>query len=228
MNMGTKINTIQAELQPRERFFHCGVKGLSDQELMMVILESGTKAVNVAEVAQAVLQTSEHLGSMQKLQFPELMQITGIGKAKAIKILAAIELGKRIHTYEYVRTKRIRSPKDCAHLFLADLRFEQQEQFICLYLNTKNEIIHQKKIYVGGLNSIVIHPREVFQQAIRVAAASVICLHNHPSGDPTPSQDDIKTTKRLIEVGELVGIEVLDHLVLGDNTYVSLKEKGYF
>ncbi len=226
--MVTKNKGLHHEIQPRERFFHCGVDGLSNQELMMVILETGTKAVNVSEVAQAVLETSLNLGSMQKLQFPELMQIPGIGKAKAIKLLAAIELGKRIHTYEHVRTKRIRSPKDCAQMFLADLRFEQQEQFICLYLNTKNEIIHQKKIYIGGLNSIVIHPREVFQQAIRVAAASVICLHNHPSGDATPSQDDIKTTKRLIEVGELVGIEVLDHLVLGDNTFTSLKEKGYF
>ncbi|MGL4623914.1 MAG: RadC family protein [Culicoidibacterales bacterium] len=226
--MVTKNKGLHHEIQPRERFFHCGVDGLSNQELMMVILETGTKAVNVSEVAQAVLETSLNLGSMQKLQFPELMQIPGIGKAKAIKLLAAIELGKRIHTYELVRTKRIRSPKDCAQMFLADLRFEQQEQFICLYLNTKNEIIHQKKIYIGGLNSIVIHPREVFQQAIRVAAASVICLHNHPSGDATPSQDDIKTTKRLIEVGELVGIEVLDHLVLGDNTFTSLKEKGYF
>ncbi|MGL5915753.1 MAG: RadC family protein, partial [Culicoidibacterales bacterium] len=122
----------------------------------------------------------------------------------------------------------IRSPKDCAQLFMEVLRFEQQEQFICLYLNTKIEIVYQKTIYIGGLNSIVIHPREVFQVAIRMAAASIICVHNHPSGDPTPSSDDIKTTKRLIEVGELVGIEVIDHVVIGDQNYISLKEKGYF
>ncbi|MGL5531778.1 MAG: RadC family protein [Culicoidibacterales bacterium] len=216
------------EEQPRERFFTCGMQGLSNQELVMLILESGSKQASVSEVARAVLETSPNLGSMRQLQLPELLQITGIGRAKAIKLLASIELGKRIHTYEITRTQRIRSPKDCAQLFMESLRFEQQEQFICLYLNTKNEIIYQKTIYIGGLNSIVIHPREVFQVAIRMAAASIICVHNHPSGDPTPSSDDVKTTKRLIEVGELVGIEVIDHVVIGDQSYISLKEKGYF
>ncbi|MGL6248342.1 MAG: RadC family protein, partial [Culicoidibacterales bacterium] len=205
-----------------------GIHGLSNQELVMLILESGSKQASVTEVAQAVLAISPNLGSMRQLQLPELLQITGIGQAKAIKLLASIELGKRIHTYEVTRTQRIRSPKDCAQLFMEVLRFEQQEQFICLYLNTKNEIVYQKTIYIGGLNSIVIHPREVFQVAIRMAAASIICVHNHPSGDPTPSSDDIKTTKRLIEVGELVGIEVIDHVVIGDQNYISLKEKGYF
>ncbi|MGL5295873.1 MAG: RadC family protein [Culicoidibacterales bacterium] len=219
---------IQVSEQPRERFAIYGAKSLATHELLALILESGTKGQPVLELAQAVLQTSYDLAGLRSLQLPELLAVPGIGRAKAMKILAAIELGRRIQCFETVKTKRIRSPRDCAQMYMDDLRFEQQEQFICVYLNTKNEIIFQKTIYIGGLNSITIHPREVFQQAIRVSAASLICVHNHPSGDPTPSQDDIQTTKRLIEVGELVGIEVLDHIIVGNQEFVSLKEKGYF
>lgn len=219
--------TLPTTEQPRERFLAHGAQALATNELLAIILETGTKISSVSEVAQAIMTESQDLAGLRQMNYPQLVQIPGIGRAKALKILASIELARRMQTFEVKRTQRIRSPKDCALMFLDDLRFEQQEQFICLYLNTKNEILYQKTIYIGGLNSIVIHPREVFQQAIRVAAASIICVHNHPSGDPTPSQDDIKTTKRLVDVGAIVGIDVIDHIIIGDNTFVSLKEKGY-
>ena len=147
--------------------------------------------------------------------------------AKAIHVLAAVEVGRRIASHTLEERYVIRSPEDGAKYLMNEMRFLTQEHFVCLYLNTKNQVIHKQTIFIGSLNASIVHPREVFKEAVRRSAASVICLHNHPSGDPTPSREDIEVTKRLAESGKIVGIELLDHLIIGENKYVSLKEKGY-
>jgi DNA repair protein RadC len=157
----------------------------------------------------------------------EMMSIKGIGSAKAVQIMAAVELGRRIHRLQYEDRYVIRSPEDAANYVMEDMRFLTQEHFVCLYLNTKNQVLHQQTIFIGSLNASIVHPREVFKEAFRRSAASFICLHNHPSGDPSPSREDIDVTKRLNECGKLIGIELLDHLIIGDQKFISLKEKGY-
>ncbi len=121
----------------------------------------------------------------------------------------------------------IRSPEDGANYVMNDMRFLSQEHFVCLYLNTKNQVLHKQTIFIGSLNASIVHPREVFKEAFRRSAASIICVHNHPSGDPTPSREDIEVTKRLVECGRIIGIDVLDHLIIGEKKFISLKEKGY-
>src|SRR5699024_7470545 len=129
----------------------------------------------------------------------ELTDIKGIGKVKGVHLLAAFELGKRVHRLKFEERFVIKSPKDCAMYMMEEMRFLTQEHFICLFLSTKNQVIHQKTIFIGGLNSSLVHPREIFKEAIRRSAASIICLHNHPTGDPNPSKEDIEVTKRLVQ-----------------------------
>jgi len=157
----------------------------------------------------------------------ELMKIKGVGEAKAIQLLAAIELGKRIANMKNEERYVIRSPEDGANYVMEELRFLTQEHFVCLFLNTKNEVIHKQTIFIGSLNASIVHPRELFKEAFRRSAASMICLHNHPSGNPEPSREDIEVTRRLVECGRILGVDVLDHIIIGDKRYVSLKEKGY-
>lgn len=157
----------------------------------------------------------------------ELTKIKGVGEAKAIQLLAAIELGKRIANMKNEERYVIRSPEDGANYVMEEMRFLTQEHFVCLFLNTKNEVIHKQTIFIGSLNASIVHPRELFKEAFRRSAASMICLHNHPSGNPEPSREDIEVTKRLVECGRILGVDVLDHIIIGDKRYVSLKEKGY-
>jgi DNA repair protein RadC len=157
----------------------------------------------------------------------ELMEIPGIGKAKALELQAALELGKRVFRYSYPDRYVVRSPEDAAEYMMEDLRFLQQEHFVVLCLNTKNQIIHKQTLFIGSLNSSIVHPRELFKEALRRSAASIICLHNHPSGDPAPSSEDIQVTKRVAECGRLLGIELLDHVIVGDQCFESMKEQGF-
>ncbi len=157
----------------------------------------------------------------------ELTKIKGVGEAKAIQLLAAIELGKRIANMKNEKRYVIRSPEDGANYVMEEMRFLTQEHFVCLFLNTKNEVIHKQTIFIGSLNASIVHPRELFKEAFRRSAASMICLHNHPSGNPEPSREDIEVTRRLVECGRILGVDVLDHIIIGDKRYVSLKEKGY-
>ena len=213
--------------RPRERFLQFGAQSLSNQELLALLLRTGTKNESVLQLAERLICHFDGLRMLKDASVDEMTGLNGIGEAKAIQILAAVELGRRItnlcHEDRYV----IRSPEDCANYCMNDMRFLSQEHFVCLYLNTKNQVLHKQTIFIGSLNASIVHPREVFKEAFRRSAASVICIHNHPSGDPTPSREDIEVTKRLRECGKLIGIEVLDHLIIGEKKYVSLKEKGY-
>ena len=221
------IRDVPKSERPRERMVKEGPKALSNQEIIAILLGSGTRFESVLQLSARVLQHFDGLRLLKEATVKELMEIRGIGEAKAVQIIAAIELGRRIQQFTREERYTIRSPEDVANYVMEEMRHLQQEHFVCLYLNTKNHVLHKKTIFIGSLNSSIVHPREVFKEALRYSAASIICLHNHPSGDATPSQEDIEVTKRLDHCGKMLGIDVLDHIIIGDNRFCSLKEKGY-
>jgi DNA repair protein RadC len=221
------IRDYPTDERPRERMVQSGPASLSNQELLAIILRTGTKSESVLQLSNRVLTTFEGLRLLKEASLEEITDINGIGLAKAVQIMSAVEIGRRIANLEYDDRYSIRSPEDGANYVMNDMRFLSQEHFVCLYLNTKNQVLHKQTIFIGSLNASIVHPREVFKEAFRRSAASIICIHNHPSGDPTPSREDIEVTKRLAECGKIIGIEVLDHLIIGEKKYVSLKEKGY-
>jgi DNA repair protein RadC len=221
------IRDFPQDERPRERFVQNGPQSLSNHELVAILLRTGTKEESVLQLSNRLLTSFEGLRLLKDASLEEMTAIKGIGTAKAIQVLAAIEIGRRVANLEYEDRYVIRSPEDGANYVMNDMRFLSQEHFVCLYLNTKNQVIHKQTIFIGSLNASIVHPREVFKEAFRRSAASIICIHNHPSGDPSPSREDIEVTKRLAECGKIIGIDVLDHLIIGENKFVSLKEKGY-
>ncbi|NHM30473.1 RadC family protein [Neobacillus terrae] len=228
MNANTlMIRDFPQDERPRERFIQHGPSSLSNNELIALLLRTGTKEESVLQLSNRLLTQFEGLRLLKSATLEEITEIKGIGMAKAIQLLAAVELGRRVANLSYNDRFVIRSPEDGAKYVMNDMRFLSQEHFVCLYLNTKNQVIHKQTIFIGSLNASIVHPREVYKEAIRRSAASIICIHNHPSGDPAPSREDIEVTKRLSESGKIIGIDLLDHLIIGENKFVSLKEKGY-
>ncbi|MFZ3588327.1 RadC family protein [Bacillus sp. DJP31] len=221
------IRDVPQDERPRERLLHDGPVSLSNHELLAILLRTGSKEESVLQLANRMLTQFEGLRLLKDASIEELTGMKGIGQTKAIQIIAALELGRRISRLQYDERYVIRSPEDGAKYVMEDMRFLSQEHFVCLYLNTKNQVLHRQTVFIGSLNASIVHPREVFKEAFRRSAASIICIHNHPSGDPTPSKEDIEVTKRLTECGKIIGIELLDHLIIGDQKFVSLKEKGY-
>ena len=221
------IRDFPSSERPRERFLREGPKSLSNQELIALLLRTGTKSESVIQLAERLISHFDGLRLLQDASIEEMTSIKGIGEAKAIQLSAAVEVGRRINNLCYADRYVIRSPEDCANYCMDDMRFLSQEHFVCLYLNTKNQVLHKQTVFIGSLNASIVHPREVFKEAFRRSAASIICIHNHPSGDPTPSREDIEVTKRLVECGKIIGIDILDHLIIGEKKYISLKEKGY-
>lgn len=221
------IRDLPTEDRPRERLLKHGADKLSNQEILSILIGSGSKNDPVQLLADRILMHFEGIKLLRDATVEELTAIKGIGVAKSLNILAAIELGKRISSYKSVDTYIIRSPEDGANYVMEEMRNLAQEHFVALFLNTKNQIIHRQTLFIGSLNASIVHPRELFREAVRRSAASVLVCHNHPSGDPTPSQEDILVTKRLVESGKIIGIEVIDHLVIGNERFVSLKQKGY-
>ncbi|MBP0723890.1 DNA repair protein RadC [Bacillus sp. RG28] len=221
------IRDYEKNDRPRERLVNDGPESLSTQELLAIILRTGTKNESVLQLSNQILKHFDGLRMLMNASIEEMISIKGIGVTKAIQLIASFELGKRINRLQFEDRYSIKSPDDCAKYMMDEMRFLQQEHFVCLYLNTKNQIIARETIFIGSLNASIVHPREVFKEAFRRSAASIICLHNHPSGDPSPSREDIDVTKRLVECGKIIGIELLDHIIIGEHKYVSLKEKGY-
>lgn len=226
--LNMKIHDVHEADRPRERFIRQGAKSLSNQELIAILLGTGTKKESVLTVANRVLINFEKLHNLKHATLEEMMDIKGIGEAKAVLILAAIELGRRLATKEVEERFTIRSPEDAATFLMQDMTSLQQEHFVVLFLNVKNQVLHRQTIFVGSLNASIVHPREIFREAVKRSAASIICAHNHPSGVPTPSPEDIDVTSRLYEAGKIVGVDVLDHVIIGDHQFISMKEKGYF
>lgn len=222
------IRDVPLAERPRERMLQAGAQALSNAELLAVLLRTGTSEESVLHLAQRLLVTTGGLRQLQDATLEELTEIKGIGPAKAVQVMAGLELGKRLAKASLGERYIIRSPEDAAHYLMEEMRYLRKEHFVCLFLSTKNQVIGQKTVFVGSLNASIVHPREIFKEAIKRSAASIICFHNHPSGDPTPSREDIQVTKRLDEAGHIVGIELLDHVIIGDGRYTSLKEKGLF
>lgn len=222
------MKEIPEDERPREKMLIHGAQALSNAELLAILLRTGTRQEPVVSLAQRILKQFEGAGlsALAAVKPQELSKVKGVGAAKAVAVMAAIELGTRLHSQAAAERSVIRSPQDAAELMMARLRYEPREHFMALLLSTKNHIIATPVISVGSLNASIVHPRELFREAIRYSAASVILIHNHPSGDPAPSQEDIALTKKLAEAGQLLDIAVLDHVIIGDNRYVSLKEKG--
>jgi DNA repair protein RadC len=221
------IRDFPQDERPRERFISNGPQSLSNHELVAILLRTGSSQESVLQLSNRLLTHFEGLRLLKAASLEEITAIKGIGNAKAIQLLAAVELGRRIANLAYDDRYIIRSPEDGAKYMMNDMRFLSQEHFVCLYLNTKNQVIHKQTVFIGSLNASIVHPREVFKEGLKRSAASIIALHNHPSGDPAPSREDIEVTKRLVECGKIIGIELLDHLIIGENKFVSLKEKGY-
>ncbi|WHZ00328.1 RadC family protein [Peribacillus simplex] len=221
------IRDYPKEERPRERFLQEGPQSLSNQELLALLLRTGSREESVLQLSGRLINSFKGLRLLKEASVEELTVIKGIGEAKAIQILASVELGRRINNLNDQDRYVIRSPEDGANYCMEEMRFLSQEHFVCLYLNTKNQVLQKTTVFIGSLNASIVHPREVFKEAFKRSAASIICLHNHPSGDPSPSREDIEVTKRLVECGKIIGIEVLDHIIIGEHKYVSLKEKGY-
>ncbi|XEC93182.1 DNA repair protein RadC [Paenibacillus tarimensis] len=220
------LRDVPSEDRPRERMMMLGAEALSHAELIAILLRTGTKQESAVHLAGRLLSECGSLRNLVDMSMEELTSIRGIGLAKALQIRAGIELGRRLSRSKQEDKLTIRSPKDAADYMMEQLRYLQKEHFVCLFLNTKNQVVAEQTLSVGTLNASLVHPREVFRAAIKCSSASLICIHNHPSGDPTPSPEDISLTRRLSEAGELVGIDVLDHIIIGDRRFVSLKEQG--
>ncbi|MBZ9534687.1 DNA repair protein RadC [Cytobacillus oceanisediminis] len=221
------IKDFPNDERPRERFIKQGPESLATHELIALLIQTGSKNESVLTLANKLLIHFDGLRLLKDASLDELKAIKGIGTAKAIQLMAAIELGRRVSNLEFTDRYCIRSPEDAAKYMMNEMKFLSQEHFICLYLNTKNQVMHKQVVFIGSLNASIVHPREVFKEAFRRSAASIICLHNHPSGDPSPSREDIEVTKRLVECGKIIGIDLLDHIIMGENKFISLKEKGY-
>jgi DNA repair protein RadC len=221
------LRNVPHEERPRERMMQYGAEALSHAELLAILLRTGSQGQSAVHLAGMLLKQCGSLRNLMDMSMEELTAIRGLGPAKAVQLRAGIELGRRISRSRPEEAFVVRKPQDAADYVMEELRYLQKEHFVCLFLNTKNHIIARETLSVGTLNASLVHPREVFRSAIKRSSAAIICVHNHPSGDPTPSPEDITITKRLAEAGEIVGIDVLDHLVIGDGRYVSLKEQGY-
>jgi DNA repair protein RadC len=220
------LRELPADERPRERMQRQGPAALSHAELLAILLRTGTRNESAVRLAERILNECGGLRRFAERSWDELTHIRGIGPVKALQLQASIELGRRVARSRLPETVRITRPQDAADLLMEEMRHLREEHFVCLFLNTKNQVIGRQTLSIGSLNASVVHPREVYRAAIRRSSASILCAHNHPSGDPTPSSEDIQLTRRLAEAGELIGIELLDHLVIGDNRFISLKETG--
>jgi DNA repair protein radc len=220
------IKDIPEQERPRERLAKYGSEVLSNAELLAIILRTGTRSDSAINLANRLLKNETGIRYLYDVSFEELKNIKGIGNAKACQIKAAIELGRRLRTYKGNDSVFIKSPGDAAGLVMEDMRYLKIECLRVIMLNIKNMVIGMRDVSVGSINSSIVHPREIFVEAIRISSASIIICHNHPSGDPTPSQEDINVTRRVAEAGKIVGIELIDHVIIGDGRYISLKEKN--
>lgn len=209
---------------PRERLARLGPEVLRDEELLALILGTGYRGRHCLEVARAILE-AHPAAELLAMDPEDLARLKGLGKARAAQLVAAIELVKRGLKRGLGVLPLIGGPAEVVPL-LAEIRDQRREHFLCLYLNARNQVVHKEVISIGSLSASIVHPREVFRVALQHAVASIILAHNHPSGDVSPSKDDLELTRRLVKAGELMGIEVLDHLIIGAEQFVSLKEQG--
>jgi DNA repair protein RadC len=226
-NLNYTIKNIPKDERPREKLLKYGSNSLTNSELMAIILRVGSKQDTAVTLSQKILgYEGRGLKNIADSNPEFLLKFHGISDAKAAQILAAVELGKRVSRIEKENKYKITSPQDISGYVMEDMRYLKKEYFKIILLDTKNQILDLVTISIGSLNSSIVHPREVFNEAVKKSAASIILIHNHPSGDTNPSKEDINITNRLIEAGNIMGIKVLDHIIIGDGVYLSFKEEN--
>jgi len=223
------VHDLPLSERPRERLLKLGSEALSAQEILALILGRGIKGESVMLTSQKLLSRFGNLKGIANASIEELTQTKGIGPAKAAQIKAALELSKRLEADVNEKPKPIlKSPEDVATVVKARLKGKKKEHFFVLCLDTRNRLINDRLVSIGSLDTSIVHPREVFKEAVSSSAASVIFVHNHPSGDPEPSKEDVELTKRLAKAGEIIGIDVLDHVIVCNESYLSLKATNLF
>lgn len=219
------IRELPKSERPRERLIHYGPGALSTSELLAILLRTGIQGENVINQATRLLIEFGGLSGLAKASLAEVSRFKGMGEAKYTQVMAALELGRRLLIESPEDRPQIRSPADAANLVMAEMSLLEQEHLRLFLLDTKNRVLKMPTVYIGNLNTSVIRVGELMRYALRENCASVIVVHNHPSGDPTPSPEDVRVTERIVEAGKLLDIEVLDHLVIGKGRFVSLKER---
>lgn len=226
MRYHAKIKDMPTSQRPRERLIREGPGALSDPELMAILLHTGSSEKTAVELATEVLIRFSGLKNLIQAGVEELSAIRGIGPAKAAQLKAALEIGRRVASLSAGDRPTVKVPQDAALLVMEEMRHLDREHFCALLLNTKHQVVAKETISIGTLNSSLVHPRELFKVAIKRSASAVILVHNHPSGDPTPSREDREITQRLRDAGAIIGIEVLDHIIIGDNKFISFRDRG--
>lgn len=212
--------------RPRERLMQVGAGAVSSAELLAIILRTGSGGENVLRLAERLLTQFGSIPGLARASVHELMTVKGIGAAKAVEIKAALEIGRRLMASAPEERPRVTSPADAANLLMSEMMFLEQEHLRLILLDTRNRVLGTPTIYVGSLNTSVIRIGELFRAAIKANAAAFIVAHNHPSGDPSPSPEDVNVTRQIVAAGKLLDIDLLDHVVIGHQRYVSLKERG--
>jgi len=222
------MKALPGNERPYEKCLSMGAESLRDKELLAVLLRCGTPGENAMELASRILyqQNNEGLLGLHQFTLEKLMAIKGIGKVKAVQILCILELAKRLSKASAKEMLCFQSPESIARYYMEDLRHKKQEHMKLLMLNSKSMLIGERDISIGTVNASLITPRELFIEALQKNAVTIVIMHNHPSGDPTPSEDDILTTKRIKIAGEYIGIQLLDHIIIGNNCYISFLESG--
>ena len=220
------IRDLPQQERPRERLARVGAPALSTAELLAITLRTGVGGENVVRLAERLLAHFSGLPGLARASISELQQVKGVGPAKAVEIKAALELGRRLTATQPQERPKVSSPGDAANLLMSEMMFLEQEHLRVILLDTRNTVLATPTIYVGSLNTSVVRIGELFRAAIKENAAAVIVAHNHPSGDPSPSPEDVHVTRQLVKAGQLLDISVLDHLVIGHQRFVSLKERG--
>lgn len=220
-----KVQELNEQERPREKAMQQGIDILSNRELIAILLRTGYKEISALELADEILQNYDNLGELGKASLEDLVRIKGVKGAKAIELQAGFELGRRIAFDVVKQGAGIQQPEDIVDWLRQQIGYEQQEHFLVLFLNQRNQILKYRTMFVGTLTSASVHPREIFKQAMRLSCAKILCVHNHPSGDPSPSEADIDLTKCIVECGKMVAIPLMDHIIISKNSYVSFRQK---
>jgi len=219
--------TAGCDDRPREKLGRIGASALGDDELLAIVIGGGTAGTSALGLATTLLASAGGLHGLLRAGRDDLLRVKGFGEARAAQVLAALEIGRRVLATRPSERLQISSPRDAARFLMPEFSARPVEQFGLLMLDTRHRVIRPAVLTVGSLDGTAVHPREVFRQALVASAAAVVMFHNHPSGDPQPSAEDVELTRRMVAAGELMGIQVIDHVVLGDGRYCSLKESGY-
>ena len=225
--MVVKIKELPVDERPYEKLINNGPEKLTNEELLAILIKTGTHKYSAKEIANLILKKINNIYELKDISYKFLSDISGIGLKKSCVLLSAIELGKRIHNYsESIISKKLNSSTLVFEYYKSKLRDVKQEYFYCVYLDNSKQIIHEKLLFIGTVNYSLVHPREIFKEAYIYSASAIICVHNHPSNNIFPSNEDIKVTNNIKKIGEILGIKLVDHIIVGKNNYYSFLENG--